>query len=305
MKIIESILTKNPCYQTGRKIKVKGLMLHSVGCNQPSASVFIRLWNTPSQDSVCVHGFIDANTGDVYQTLPWDHRGWHGGGSSNDTHIGVEMCEPSQIHYTSGANFTCSDVTAARKAVERTYNSAVELFAFLCEKYNLNPMKDICSHYEGGRSGIASGHADPEHLWNQLNMGYTMNGFRSDVQKKMKNPSGTSTEAVKGSVTPFTVKLTADSTSYYNAPEGAVCGSAPKGVYTIVEVNGSWGKLKSGAGWIKLNTSKTDEPSKKTIEEIAKEVIRGSWGNGSERRRRLTEAGYDYDLVQNMVNQLI
>ena len=32
MKIIESILTKNRCYQNGRKITVKGLMLHSVGC---------------------------------------------------------------------------------------------------------------------------------------------------------------------------------------------------------------------------------------------------------------------------------
>ena len=42
-------------------------------------------------------GFIDANTGDIYQTLPWNHRGWHGGGSSNNTHIGVEMCEPAAI----------------------------------------------------------------------------------------------------------------------------------------------------------------------------------------------------------------
>lgn len=89
MKLVESILTKNPCYTAGRKISVKGLMLHSVGCPQPSASVFIKNWNSASYDRACVHGFIDANDGTVYQTLPWDHRGWHAGGAANNTHIGV------------------------------------------------------------------------------------------------------------------------------------------------------------------------------------------------------------------------
>ena len=93
MKLVESILTKNPCYTAGRKITVKGLMLHSVGCPQPKASVFINSWNSASYTAACVHGFIDANDGTVYQTLPWNHRGWHCGsgtkGSGNNTHIGV------------------------------------------------------------------------------------------------------------------------------------------------------------------------------------------------------------------------
>lgn len=75
MKLVESILTKNPCYTAGRKITVKGLMLHSVGCSQPSALAFIKNWNSPSFDRACVHGFIDGNDGTVYQTLPWNHRG--------------------------------------------------------------------------------------------------------------------------------------------------------------------------------------------------------------------------------------
>ncbi len=103
MKAVESILTRNPCYTAGRKITVKGLMLHSVGCPQPKASVFINSWNSPEHGSSCVHGFIDGNDGTVYQTLPWNHRGWHSGagakGSANNTHIGVEMCEPvHQVH---------------------------------------------------------------------------------------------------------------------------------------------------------------------------------------------------------------
>ena len=134
MQLIESIMTKNPCYTAGRKITVKGLMLHSVGCPQPNAQVFIQNWNSPNYKSACVHGFIDGNTGIIYQTLPWNHRGWHGGGASNNTHIGVEMCEPSCIKHTGGSSFTCTDKTKAQESVRKTYNSAVELFAMLCAK---------------------------------------------------------------------------------------------------------------------------------------------------------------------------
>ena len=49
----------------------------------------------------------------------------------------------------------------------------------------------------------------------------------------------------------------------------------------------------------------TSAPSKKTVDELAREVIRGEWGNGSERRVRLTQAGYDYDAVQARVNEIL
>lgn len=187
MELVEKILTKNPCYQAGKKIAVKGLMLHSVGCPQPSAEVFVRKWDNPEAARACVHAFIDGNTGKVYQTLPWDHRAWHGGGSSNNTHIGVEMCEPACIKYTGGASFTCSDRDAAMAVVKRTYDAAVELFASLCQQFGLDPLADgvIVSHKEGHDRGIASGHGDPDHLWNGLSSGYTTDGFRKDVSAAM------------------------------------------------------------------------------------------------------------------------
>jgi N-acetyl-anhydromuramyl-L-alanine amidase AmpD len=189
MHITTTILTNNPCYKAGKTIKVKGLMLHSVGCPQPSAMVFVKSWNT-SSTKVCVHGFIDGNTGEVYQTLPWNHKGWHCGRAANDTHIGVEMCEPACIKYTSGSKFTCSDNAKAKAVVERTYKSAVELFAYLCKKYDLNPLAEgvIISHSEGYAKGLASNHGDPEHLWKGLKMPYTMDGFRKDVKAAM-NPT--------------------------------------------------------------------------------------------------------------------
>ncbi|NBI88081.1 hypothetical protein D3Z47_18580 [Lachnospiraceae bacterium] len=204
MKLVESILTRNPCYTAGRKITVKGLMLHSVGCPQPRASAFISGWNRVDFTNACVHGFIDGIDGTVYQTLPWDHRGWHCGGAANDTHIGVEMCEPACIKYTSGANFTCSDTAAAKATAKRTYEAAVGLFAILCKKFSLNPLADgvIISHREGHSRGVASNHGDPEHLWGQLQMGYTMDGFRKAVKAAMDGsadiPTGTQASVFAG-----------------------------------------------------------------------------------------------------------
>lgn len=44
---------------------------------------------------------------------------------------------------------------------------------------------------------------------------------------------------------------------------------------------------------------------KKSVDVIAKEVINGLWGNGSERKERLTKAGYSYSTIQKRVNKLL
>ena len=250
MNYINSIMTKNPCYKIGTKIKPKGLMLHSVGCPQPKTQVFINQFNSPSYNIACVHAFIDANDGTVYQTLPYDYRGWHAGGSANNTHIGVEMCEPDCIKYISGSKFTCSDIPKAQEMVKRTYDSAVHLFADLCKQYNLNPITDIISHKEGCKKGIATNHGDPEHLWEGLKLPYTMDGFRADVKSKMDgNTTTAKTFKVRVNITNLNVRKGAG-LSY------PVVGLCPKGIYTIVETKNkdgyNWGKLKSGLGWIAL-----------------------------------------------------
>ena len=197
MKIIEAFTTLNPYYNNNvNKIDSRytefqnrgpiGLVLHSVGCPQPSGSVWAKKFNSASKD-VAVHAFIDANTGDVYQTLPWNFRCAHVGGSANNTHCGIEMGESSKISYTHGDKFTVRDMETALKQCETAYKSAVELFAYLCKKYNLDPMKKgvIISHNEARLSGVGAGHTDPEHYWNGLGVGYTMDGFRADVKNAM------------------------------------------------------------------------------------------------------------------------
>ena len=185
MNLKQNYLTQSGCYKAGKHITVKGLMIHSVGCPQPKADVFMKNWNRADANA-CVHAIVEPD-GDVYQLLPWEHRGWHCGGGANNTHIGVEMTEPSTIRYTGGANWTeTGNGENTKNHVLAAYKYAVELFAFLCHQFGLDPMADgvVISHSEGCRRGVASNHGDVEHLWSKF--GLTMAQFRKDIKAAME-----------------------------------------------------------------------------------------------------------------------
>lgn len=180
VNVVEAFVTQNPLYQQYTRIPVRKLVLHSVGCPQPSAAVFARQWQTARYFA---HAVLQAD-GTVYQAMPWDYLCYHVG-AANAYSIGVEMTEPDCIRYIGGATFVCSDWERAIAQVTGTYNTAVELFAWLCTQFGLDPRSDIISHAEASAMGIGTDHADPEHLWRQLGRGYTMDGFRADVAAAM------------------------------------------------------------------------------------------------------------------------
>ena len=149
MNLRKLIFTNNACYKAGRTITVKGIMVHSTGANNPNLRRYVgpddgllgknqynNHWNQDKPDGrqVCVHGFIgklaDGSIA-TYQTLPWNHRGWHGAsgskGSVNDSHTSFEICEDG---LTDKAYFNA------------IYKEATELCAYLCKEYNLDPMAD-------------------------------------------------------------------------------------------------------------------------------------------------------------------
>lgn len=81
----------------------------------------------------------------------------------------------------------------------------------------------------------------------------------------------------------------------------------------------SVGKLTGYAGSLDLNKAyisatswnkqagkvKTTSTAKKSVNTLAREVLAGRWGNGTDRKSRLTKAGYDYSKVQAAVNKLV
>ena len=217
MNLRKLIFTENACYKAGRKITPKGIMVHSTGANNPNLRRYVgpddgllgvnqynNHWNQDRPDGrqVCVHAFIGKlKDGSIatYQTLPWNHRGWHAGGDANNTHIGFEICEDG---LTDASYFNA------------VYKEATELCAYLCKEYKLDPMADgvIIGHYEGHRRGIASNHADPGHWFSKH--GKSMDTFRAEVKRLLTaTKASTSTEPKKlyrVQVGAYSVKANAD-----------------------------------------------------------------------------------------------
>lgn len=192
--LIDKTMTKSPCYQSGRKITVQGMYLHSIGCPCEKAQNIINNENQ-SGAQAAVQAVIQHD-GQVLEGLPvypenkTAIRNWHCGsgnkGSGNNTHIGVEMCEPATIKYTGGATWVeIGDGSNTKAVVLANYKNAVEYFALRCKQFGLDPLKDgvVISHAEGHARGYASNHGDPEHIWSKF--GLTMDQFRKDVRAKM------------------------------------------------------------------------------------------------------------------------
>lgn len=86
-----------------------------------------------------------------------------------------------------------------------------------------------------------------------------------------------------------------------------------KGAHLDIWQYSSKGRITGISGNVDMNYCYRDLPAEilgkvpvktKTITQLAREVLNGKWGNGAERKRRLTEAGYDYEAVQKEVNRL-
>lgn len=65
------------------------------------------------------------------------------------------------------------------------------------------------------------------------------------------------------------------------------------------------GLVKRRAKEKELFDTPTSTTVKKSNKEIAKEVVAGKWGNGNARKTALTKAGYNYKIIQSLVNKLL
>lgn len=272
MEIIKCLLTQNDCYKANQQIKVKGVVVHSTGANNPYVKRYVQPadndpnaegllnkigvnrygndWNNPNVYK-CVTYFIgklaDESVG-IVQALPSNWRSWHAGTgtsgkSANDSHISFEICE---------------DALTDATYFNQVYKAAVELVATLCKQYDLDPLADgvVICHKEAWRRGIASNHIDVEHWFPKF--GKTMDDFRQDVADKMgKQPQPEPTPSIEE------YNIISD-TSVLNIRKGpgtnyAVIGQIKdkKRHVIIAESTGQgaklWGQLKENNGWIALD----------------------------------------------------
>lgn len=290
--IKENFLTKNRCYIQNKKMNnIEGIVVHSVGCPQPKKEVFLKTWNTPNV-SVCVHAILD-DKGIVqtlpWDVRCWG-CGSGPKGSFNSSHIQFEICEPSNVKYKGGSlvNYN-SEIN--KDFFEACYKNAVSLCVYLCKKFNLSPSSIVC-HSEAHTLGYGSNHSDVMHWFPKHNKNMdifredvrkglnnediteqVIKEYKQGDKVKLENDNKTYTieniednkvklsltvdkKDIKEIIKEYAVKVIDDSLNYREGPgvEYKINGTIrDRGTYHIVEEVNGWGKLKSGAGWIKLS----------------------------------------------------
>lgn len=137
--------------------------------------------------------------------------------------------------------------------------------------------------------------------------------FYEERKKKKQSPEGEISQLTSSAEDNSYVEITSE--DGVNIRRGAgtsyeIIGAVPFGEKLRITRRTSggghiWGLTEYTGikGWISLTYTK--QASEKSIDELAFEVIRGLWSSGAERRRLLSESGYDYTAVQGRVNELL
>ena len=130
----------------------------------------------------------------------------------------------------------------------------------------------------------------------------------TNIKPEPEKPSGSLYRVQTGA---FKVKANADT---------MLAKVKAKGFDTYIVKVGDLYKIQVGAFKVKANAEAmmkklqaagfsafitTEAGASKSVDELAREVLQGKWGNGAERKKRLEAAGYDYAAVQKKVNQLV
>lgn len=185
-------ITENDGYKyNGAITGPRGLIVHSTAWPGYDADAIFDDFNRPKRGA-SIHGAIDDKK--FIQMMPFSRQAGHVGsgsrGTLNTSFLGIEICEPSGIKYNkSGSAIISYDPPAGY--FEAVRDKAVELYAYLCGVYNIDPLRHdagggILGHYEAHALGYGDNHADPQHWW-ELREGYTMDDFRRDVYNRLND----------------------------------------------------------------------------------------------------------------------
>lgn len=215
-----------------------------------------------------------------------------------------------QVDFGGRTSVNRSDGTIAEKCLD----NGAHLVAALCHLYgpgcpqwgvNVFPHKKFSATSCPGQiyGSQKAAYIERAQYW------YDKMGGKASNASVSKTDTGSSSSSSS-----YTARVTADALNARKGPGASYAKTGcirDKGVYTIVEESNSWGRLKSGLGWISLAYTKktgsaaTSASSKKSVDAVAHEVIAGKWGNGAARKSALQKAGYDYAKVQARVNEVL
>ena len=247
MNLIQCMMTQSTCYRGTTRGRPVGVLWHDTGAGNPELRRYVQPddgdpqreallrqlgknaygndWNHQDLQAglnAWVGKLADGSVASV-QTMPWNYRPWGCGGGSRGSCNGSALVtdSPFWIQFE-----ICDDGYRDRDYFQRAYKEAVELTAFLCREFGIDPdgtvsyngvsVPAILCHADSHKLGLGSGHSDVLD-WFKV-MGKSMADVRKDVKAQIGAMSVSAAEPVpkkkttiyRVQVGAYTVKKNAD-----------------------------------------------------------------------------------------------
>ena len=251
---------------------------------QLSAESICGCFISPSRQASCNYGI--GTDGKVSLCVEEKNRSWCSSSNANDQRAVTIEC--------------ASDKTEPYAMNSKVYDSLIKLCTDICKR---NGKRKLLWLGDRNKTLNYTPKSDEMvltvHRWfaNKSCPGGWLYARLGDLAAKVTAALGTGASADKAASQLYRVRKSwADSKSQKGAfsvlANAKQCADSNKG-YSVFDGNGK-------------KVYPADAPdTKKSVDAIAREVIRGYWGNGDERKQKLTAAGYDYSAVQKKVNELL
>ncbi|WP_434793908.1 hypothetical protein TPDSL_03600 [Terrisporobacter petrolearius] len=251
---------------------------------QLSAESICGCFTSTSRQASCNYGI--GTDGRVSLCVEEKNRSWCSSSNANDQRAITIECS--------------SDKTEPYAMNDAVYNSLIKLCTDICKG---NGKKKLLWFADKDKSLNYTPKSDEMvitvHRWfaNKSCPGNWLYARLGDLASKVTAALGGTTQTPSADTSTWyrVRKSWADAKSqigaYHNLDNAKKCADANSG-YKVFD--------GSGTAVYPITVS-----ASKSIDTVAREVIQGSWGNGAERKQRLTAAGYDYAAVQARVNEIL
>lgn len=224
-----------------RTEKISKITIHHCACVGASAETIAKNLSIPRRCASA--NYIIGKDGEIICALDEEKRSWCSGSKENDQKaITIEV-----VNSTGKPNWEISDVCM---------KSLIALCTDICKRYSITP------YFTGDKTGSFTCHymfqateCPGAYIKKNINniIEEVKKNLSTNVEKPVENSMNEKQDILKVKVTCNDLNIRAGAGTKYKT----VGHITDHGVYTIVEVVGNWGKLKSGAGWICLKYTKT------------------------------------------------
>lgn len=314
-------------YQKGRNgYKICKFTPHIMAGVLTAKQCAVNIFQKPNR--IASANYCIGNDGDLVCNVYEEDRAYTSSSRSNDNQaitVEVSNCEV-------GGDWKISDAA---------WNTLVKLAVDVCKRYNFKLIYDGTPNGSLTRHNMFSNTTCPgkylqsrfQELADTVNAQLDGGNITNPPQSNKKSNEEIANEVIAGKWGNGDARKTALQNAGYNYSEiqaivnqkltgktSNTTTSNKKSIDTIVAevIAGKWGNgedrktrlQNAGYNYNEVQAAvnnklsgKSTSSNKKSNETIANEVIKGLWGNGTDRKNRLTAAGYDYNAIQKIVNQ--